>query len=397
MKKNILYAAIAFSLLTLNSCGGNKSKAGAENVAAASEDSPAMQLLNSVPFTEEGLKSMIKTPEGQALSDVEYEALWLAYSKAEIDEKKLELAKNPVTQVRREILKEHDKPSNAAAIQDRLLSNPSPQVRGMAMGMYGSLFGVSKENVAKLKDALSKEKEPFVIKECISALANEMKKDGVSDLVLGQIDNSNKFVRAAVARAVGNYWSIGVPGVKDAAKKLIGDKDEEVRKAMLGSVGKLEDESFVPDLVKVLNDDSQHELHDECMRSLYKLWYDYPFHKLTSKSAYDATINYLKKKPRTKDVPNWVSIGELRSKAEKDYAAWKSKATYYSDAEYIKIMADIAADPNANWLGRTAAIDVIAKIGTKADLQKLNGVISSNSNDEKKDLVLKSFEKTLAK
>ena len=394
MKKILFMFSMAAVLMGMTACG-NKSNADAS--AENSDESPAMKLLNSVEFSEEGLVSMIKTPADQPLSDDEYEALWLAYSKVPINQGKLELDANPIGKARSTIMKDHKRPANASAIQEKLLTNPSPQVRGMAMGQFSSLFGLSKENVAKLTSILAEEKDPFVIKEGVRALSNELKKEEAAKFVLGQVKSDNKNIRQVVAYAVGNYWSIGVPGVTDAAKTLIADKDEDVRGAMLGHVGKLEDESFIPELVKVLNDDNQYKLHDECMNSLYKLWYDFPFHKHTSKAAYDATIAYLSKKPRTENVPAWNSVGELRTQAESSFGAWKAKATYFKVDEYIKLMTDIATDANANWLGRSGAIDVIEKLGTKADLEKVQSAVKANTADKKQNLVLSALERKLKK
>lgn len=226
-------------------------------------------------------------------------------------------------------------------------------------------------------------------------MANQLKYDDVKKFVLGQIGNDNKEVRKAIALSVGNTWSQGIDGVNDAAKKLLADGDDDVRKTMLGYVGKLGDESFIPELVKVLNDPAQGKLHGEAMRSLYTLWYDYPQHKNTSKAAYEATVNYLKATPRTKDLPAWQTIGELQNRNAKDYDAWKAKATYYNNAEFVKLMMDIAADPNANWLGRGPAVKVISKIGTKADLEKLKGVVSANSKDKDQKNVLQAIEREL--
>ena len=69
--------------------------------------------------------------------------------------------------------------------------------------------------------------------------------------------------------------------------------------------------------------------------------------------------------------------------------------TYYNNSEFVKLMMDIAADPDANWLGRTPAVKVISKIGTKADLEKLKATISANSNDKDGKKVLDAIEKEL--
>ena len=398
MKKSLMTIAImAASVCMMASCG-NKSanasgEAGAE--AAADETSPAMELLNSVPFTEEGLLSMIKTPEGEALTDDEFEALFLAYSKVPVNEKNMELESNFIADARNKIMKNHKRPASAGDICLKLLKNASPQVRGVAVQQFGGLFGMSAETVGNLTNALDGEKDPFVLKHAIRTLANELKRPGASSFVLGQIDNENKFVRQAVAFSVGNSWSKGVDGVKEAALKLFGDSDIDVRKAILGNVGKLADDSFVPELVKVLDDPEQSKVHGDAMRSLYSMWYDYPFHKNTSKAAFEATVNYLKKTPRTKDIPAWTAVGSLETRNDKEYDAWKAQATYFNEAEWVKLMSEIAADPNANWLGRTPAVKVIAKYGSKADLEKLKAKVEANSGDSNQKFVLEAIEKAL--
>ena len=398
MKKSVMTIAIlAVSACMMAACG-NKSanNAGGEAaVEAVDDNSPAMKLLNSVPFTEEGLKSMITSPEKQPLSDEEFEALYLAYSKVGINEKTQSLESNFVGKVKSEVMRGRKTTDSQRAIIDKLLANPSAQVRGVAVQQFGGLFGMSAETATKLVKALENEKSAFVLKEGIRTLANELKRDDVKQFILGQIANDDKEVRKAVALSVGNSWSKGIDGVKDAALKLMGDANDDVRKTILGGVGQLNDESFVPELVKVLNDPSLGKFHGDAMKSLYTMWYDYPTHKNTSKAAYEATVNYLKTTPRTKDIPAWQTIGGLQNQNAKEIDAWKSKATYYKNAEFVKLMMDIAADPNANWLGRGPAVKVIAKIGTKADLEKLKATISANADDKDQKNVLNVIEQSL--
>lgn len=401
MKKIIFLLSMSAMFMTVTACGNksntNAAEATAENSEVASDDSPAMKLLNSVPFTEEGLKSMIKTPEKEPLTPEEFEALYLAYSKVGINEKGQNLESNFVSKVISEVSRGRKRPEQTDAIFTKLLKNSSPSVRGVVVQQYGGLFGMSAETASKLVKALSAEKNAFVLKEGIKTLANQLKYDDVKQFVLGQIDNDNKEVRKAIALSVGNIWNKGIDGVNDAAKKLLADGDDDVRGTMLGYVGQLEDESFIPDLVKVLDDPEQGKLHGDAMRSLYTMWYDYPKHKNTSKAAYEATVKYLKTTPRTRDIPAWDTIGQLANRNERTYDAWKSQATYYNNAEFVKLMMNIAADPNANWLGRGPAVKVIAKIGTKADLEKLKGIVSANADDKNQKNVLNSIEDALKK
>ena len=399
MKKSLMTIGIfAMSVCMMAACGNKSANNAADGVAAVEandDNSPAMQLLNSVPFTEEGLKSMIKTPEKEALTPEEFEALFLAYTKVNINEKTQNLENNFVGKVRSEVMRGRKRTESADVILDNLLKNPSPQVRGVAVQQFGGLYGMTGETASKLVKALENEQNAFVLKEGIKTLSNQLKYDDVKKFVLGQIDNPEKEVRKAIALSVGNFWSRDIDGVKDAAMKLLGDGDEDVRKTILGYVGQLADDSFVPELVKVLNDPNQGKLHGDAMRSLYTMWYDYPQHKNTSKAAYEATVKYLKTTPRTKDIPAWQTIGGLQNQNAKDYDAWKAKATYYNNSEFVKLMMDIAADPNANWLGRGPAVKVIAKIGTKADLEKVKSLVSANSDDKDQKNVLQAIEKEL--
>lgn len=401
MKKIIFLLSMSAMFMTVTACGNksntNVAEATAENTEVASDDSPAMQLLNSVPFTEEGLKSMIKTPEKEPLTPEEFEALYLAYSKVGINEKGQNLESNFVSKVISEVSRGRKRPEQTDAIFTKLLKNSSPSVRGVVVQQYGGLFGMSAETASKLVKALSAEKNAFVLKEGIKTLANQLKYDDVKQFVLGQIGNDNKEVRKAIALSVGNTWNKGIDGVNDAARKLLADGDDDVRRTILGYVGQLNDESFIPDLVKVLDDPEQGKLHGDAMKSLYTMWYDYPQHKNTSKAAYEATVKYLKTTPRTRDIPAWQTIGQLANRNERAYNAWKAKATYYNNAEFVKLMMDIAADPNANWLGRGPAVKVIAKIGTKADLEKLKGIVSANADDKNQKNVLNSIEDALKK
>ena len=401
MKKIIFLLSMTAMFMTVTACGNksnaNAAEATAENTEVASDDSPAMKLLNSVPFTEEGLKSMIKTPEKEPLTPEEFEALYLAYSKVGINEKGQNLESNFVGKVISEVSRGRKRPEQTDAIFTKLLKNSSPSVRGVVVQEFGGLFGMSAETASKLVKALNGEQNVFVLKQGIRTLANQLKYDDVKQFVLGQIGNPDKEVRKAVGLSVANSWSKGIDGVNDAVRKLLEDGDDDVRKTVLAYVGQLADESFIPDLVKVLDDPEQGKLHGDAMKSLYTMWYDYPQHKNTSKAAYEATVKYLKTTPRTKDLPAWQTIGQLANRNERAYDAWKAKATYYNNAEFVKLMMDIAADPNANWLGRGPAVKVIAKIGTKADLEKLKGIVSANADDKDQKNVLNSIEDALKK
>ena len=133
MKKIIFLLSMSAMFMTVTACGNKSNTNAAEATEVASDDSPAMQLLNSVPFTEEGLKSMIKTPEKEALTPEEFEALYLAYSKVGINEKGQNLESNFVGKVISEVSRGRKRPEQTDAIFTKLLKNSSPSVRGVVV------------------------------------------------------------------------------------------------------------------------------------------------------------------------------------------------------------------------------------------------------------------------
>lgn len=401
MKKVLLSFAVLAVAATMTACG-NKAAQNAESTSEASEateandDSPAMRLLNSVPFTEEGLVSMVTTPEKGTLTPEEYEAMYLAYSKVAINEKTMELEKNFVAKARNTAFKNRKNPENYKDILKQLMSNASPQVRGQAIvASTGKLFGAKDSEVSNDLSTLMNEKDPYVIKCGVEALSNELKHPEVAKFVLAQVDNESPFVRRKVAIAVGNSWSKGVDGVKEAALKLMADQDENTRKLILSGVGKLADESFVPELVKVLNDPAQEKCHGDAIRGLSTMWLDYPFHKNTSKAAYEATMNYYKKTPRTNNVPSWAGISAFSTVAEKEIGAWKAKATYFKPAEFAKVLTDVVNDPAVNWLAAAPAAKAIKALCSKADLENLKKTVEANTSLKQQKQILEAIEREM--
>lgn len=392
MKKVLLSFAIMAIAATMTACGNKQ----AQNTESTSDDSPAMRLLNSVPFTEEGLISMVTTPEKGTLTPEEYEAMYLAYSKVAIDEKTMELEKNFVAKARNTAFKNRKNPENFKDILKQLMSNASPQVRGQAItASTGKLFGAKDSEVSNDLSTLMNEKDPYVIKCGVEALSNELKHPEVAKFVLAQLENESPFVRRKVAIAVGNSWSKGVDGVKEAALKLMADKDDNTRKLILSGVGKLGDESFVPELVKVLDDPAQEKLHGDAIRGLSTMWLDYPFHKNTCKAAYDATMNYYKKTPRTNKVPSWAGIAAFSTVAEKEIGAWKAKATYFKPAEFAKVLTDVVNDPEVNWLATAPAAKAIKALCSKADLENLKKTIEANTSLKQQKQMLEAIEREM--
>ena len=319
---------------------------------------------------------------------------WLVstYSNVNINKEKLELEEN-ITDEAIEKLDSKALPKLDLYISE-LFKSEAPQVRGYAVSKITSLFGVNNNNLTLAKELIKDEKNAYVLKKAVIALRNEGNKDkDVADFLLNMANNENANVRKEAAIALGNSWSKGIDGAVDTVIKLMNDSDMEVRKAACKYAGELEDEKVIDPLVKILNNNDEADLHGSCIDGLVDLWYDYPFFKSTSEKAYKATMEYFKKTPRTEKVPAWTAVGAFKTTSTQDaFKEWKKKATYFNTDEVYSVMVDIIKDGNANWLGRTSAIDVIKNHCSEQQFKDLKSIIDGLT-DKNASLVQSSYEK----
>lgn len=276
---------------------------------------------------------------------------------------------------------------------EKLLNSDSKQVRGYGISLITSLIGVSKDNLELAKKLIKTEKDPYVLYKATRALSNEAKSDKeIADFLIKMASNDNAKIRAASANALGNTWSQGVNGAVDTIIKLMNDKDTDVRKAACRYSGKLGDESVIAPLVKILNNAADADIHGSCVEGLVTLWYDYPFFKNTSEKAYKATMDYLKKTPRTEKIPAWTAVGSFKTTSTQDsFKEWKKKATYFKEDEVYNVMVDIIKDGNANYLARTSAIDIIKAHCSEAKFKGLKSIIDG-LKDSKATSVKSSYD-----
>lgn len=307
-------------------------------------------------MTAEDLLSHIKDREN--VTAEEYTWLVSTYSNVEIKED-MTLEKN-ITDEAIKAIDSKAKPKLDSYLEN-LLNSESPQVRGYGISLIPSLTGVSSKNLELAKNLIAKETDPYVLYKATEALSNEAKNSKeVADFLIKMASHENAKIRARAASALGNSWSKGVEGALDTVIKLMNDSDMDVRKAACRNAGKLEDETVIEPLVKILNNPDEAELHGSCVEGLVTLWYDYPFFKKKSEKAYNATMDYLKKTPRTDKIPAWTAVGSFKTTSTQDsFKTWKQEASYFKEDEIYNIMVDIIKDANANYLARTSAIEVI--------------------------------------
>ena len=266
-----------------------------------------------------------------------------------------------------------------------MLESDAPQVRGYAFSNIATFLGASDAHKAAAKEVLKNEKEPYVIKCAVKALANE----GGSDAEIGQFlldaaKNENAVVRRQAASALNSSWNKTLDGAVEAVIELMKDSDNEVRKAAYEYAGRLGDDRVVEPISEMLKNEDDADLHSSGIRGLVWLWYDYPAHESTSEVAYRATIDYFKTTPGSDKVPAWAAVTSFTNKSDKNYDAWKEKATYFNTDELYEVMLGLVKNENLNRMTRGYACKPVAVHCTKEQFEEFGKVVNDLTDKDAK-------------
>ncbi|MBR2752075.1 MAG: HEAT repeat domain-containing protein [Clostridiales bacterium] len=310
-------------------------------------------------MTPEELLAALDIKDPQNLTEDEYFRLLETYRFCDLDYEKMEMASN--NSPTKEAIKLVKKLS-IDKVMDKLLDSEYPQVRGYGLASLQGLFGVNDNSMAKALAVLETESDDYCLYCATSGLMNEMKNDPkVADFIFKMADHEKARIRVRAAIAIGNSWSRGVDGTVEKITEMMNDPDIDVQKSALANSGKLHDEAVIEPIVAILNDESRAKVHGDAIRGLSWMWLDYPSHESTCEAAYKATLDYYSKTPRTKDVPAWSGISNFNMVSEKNMeeSKWRENATYFNADEFTKVMADLIADPDANWLSKEPAMKAV--------------------------------------
>ncbi len=309
-------------------------------------------------ISPEDLLTACGIADPQNLTEDEYFKLLETYRFVDLDYEKMEMAANSPTKEAIKLVKK----LSIDKVMDRLLDSEYPQVRGYGLASLQGLFGVNEKSMQKALEVLETEKDDYCLYSATCGLMNEMKSDPkVAEFIFKMADHSNTRIRVRAAIAIGNSWSKGVDGTVEKIIAMMNDPEIEVQKTALANAGKLRDEAVIEPIVAVLNDESRAKVHGDAVRGLSTLWLDYPMHESTSEAAYKATLDYYSKTPRNKDVPAWSGVSTFNTVSEKGLTdnQWREKATYFNADKFTKVMADLIADPDANWLAKEPAMKAV--------------------------------------
>ncbi len=278
-------------------------------------------------------------------------------------------------------------------VVEALIHDKSPQVRGFAVTLAGSLLESDEENLSLLKDVIKNEKEPYVLKCATDTFAFGGAEDpDIGKFLVRMTKNDNKAVRLSAVYTLSSTAALDIDGAADAVIALMGDSEPDVRKAAYKFCGAFYDDRAVEPIVKMLSNSAEADYHAYGLLGLITMWYDYPGHAHTSAAAYKATVNYFKTVRPSQKTPPLSAISALSQKTDETFDSWKQQASYYNADELVQIMKNLVSQADLSWQARVAAMKVIAVHGTKADMDSLKAVTDS-LKDEAAELIRTEYEK----
>lgn len=396
----LFFVLLAFAL-SFSACkkqSEENSNAADGKTAQNDTKSPAQLLLESVPFTEEGLKTLfINTEEKKEITPDAYEALYLAFGKCKLDDD-LKFDDCPVYKALNEAPLSVLDNDTIEQIKGRLANSEDNKIR-KALANESDFFGLSDKAKARLMTMAENEKDLAVLLQLVSSLKNLGGRDkDVGSFLAKMAEHENPKLRRAVAVGIASSWNEKMENVVPIMEKLMfEDPEEEVREAACKYAGKLKREELLTTYEKILTDQTKTNEHPNCIDGVMSLWWNYPFHDTYSEKAYKMTLDYLNKTPRDNDNPSWSMVDDFSHMA-KDFEKWKQNATWYKETDLHKSLADIVRDPNANWMARTGAVKSLAATNfSKPNLEKLLDEIKKNNEDKKLKHVEEAINKALQK
>lgn len=287
-----------------------------------------------------------------------------------------------------------------ADIMDALLSSPHPQVRAQA---YCELNRVAANTdvFEAAMERLAEEQEPFVQWTAMAEVGSYLsRKAGLRDVTYQLTGSDNYKVRAKAALIIGSMTNQEDPDAAAKLNEMMKDENPVVSKAACSAAGTSMKGEVIDSLVEILNDPSKSDLHGTCAKSLTEMWNGWFYNnkgadESTRERAFNATMEYYAKTPRTQDVPSAEGILAFNMKSDK-YEEWKQTASYFDEDRLYNVMLDLVKDPDADWIARTNALEAIKYRCSDSAFTGLKSVIDG-LNDEKASFIQYSYEDLLKK
>lgn len=261
------------------------------------------------------------------------------------------------------------------AFELKALKHTDPKVRVLPMiSMTFNLDDDKSEKAAALLHILQNETDTEVLTTALRSNMNNLKvSNAFYEAYKKHAASDNADIRMAAMQGIINSNNRSVEGIEAEGIKFLDDKDTRISAGACKELLSDKYTSAMPKIEEIMKTSTDEVMLETCAKGLMDLWYYAPFFKEFDAKAYQLTLDYLKKTPRTKNLPGWTIISTLK-KAPKD--EWRALAKEFNAKDLVAVLSDIVKDENADPVAREYAIGAIGIHGTKADLEALDKAVS---------------------
>ena len=343
-------------------------------------------------LTPEGLLDRLGIAERENLTAEEFARLIDTFRLVEINYDRLCLTDTwSITEQARDLIKLA--PDERGKYMALLMASETPQVRAVAYEQVSGVLGADEDDLDAAVSALEKEEDPYCLYVAIKGVGNQMKnRQEIADFVFRMADHENPLILKRAANYIGSPLTVDIPGTTEKIIAMMGDENQDVRKAACDVAGDHHDESVIEPLAAILSNPDEEKIHSAAVEGLSTLWLDYPFHEHASEAAYRAVMDYYSRTPRTDKVPSWAGIAAFNMVNAKAFSQWPEIADWFDADEFFEVMADVIADPEMNWLGKEPAMKAILALCPEK-WPELEPVMSTVDNEKVLELYEKLKEK----
>ncbi len=347
----------------------------------------------------------------RALTPGIYEQLVVALEKCTLTErgidsdceeyKRLQTARNRNTALK-------DLAGMNSQVGAKFIGHESPTVRYQAASLMSSLFGSGQGTQKVILEAAEKEKNPVVLAKLLNVVGSSHGRNAeVKTLLLKMADHDAEGVRQEAMSWFLTSFGKDVDGTfEKVLEKMDKDPSLEVRKYLCSRLYGSGDPRALPVFKKYLTGtDTPKELTEGCFAGVINAWTGFPKPKEPSREAYEITLAFLKRTPRSDVIPPWQNMSNMRAAhsefEDKDSFGkeWHDKVKgWYKKPALLAALEQVVHDSNANWMARTGALSTMndLKVG-KAKLDSIAARYASAKAGDGGDFHVKNSAERLAK
>ena len=275
---------------------------------------------------------------------------------------------------------------------EELLKSPYPQVRGYAYRML-SYNGSDEAEELGLR-YLAKEDAVYPQYCALEYLSSLMLwYDEMRDFTYKMTESPDTCVRAAAANNIGAGFNTEDPDAPAKLIELMDDEEYTVRRSACVVIRNHPCDAVIDKLVSLLNDPEGSDLEKDCVAALCYMWVGaedsnaFPnFDPAMSKRAFQETMTYYSKKPRSSDIKtDGLFVMTLR---DDDSREWAQTTDLIDIDQVYDVLTDLILDPDAGTYVREQAVKAIRGYCTDEMYEqlgkKLDGLTDSSADSIRK-------------